>query len=121
MTEKSLICVSCPVGCEITVCVEGNEVVQVEGSRCLRGDTYARQEAVEPMRVLPTSVKVMNGEYPLVCVKTERPVPKRLIPEIMELIRSLSVEAPVKIGQVLIKNISGTGVDLVATRAVHRA
>lgn len=116
--KKRLICVSCPVGCEITVELEGERVVSVAGNRCPRGEAYAREEAVEPRRVLATSVKVLGGELPLVSVKTDRPVPKRLIPKIMELVRSLSISAPVEVGQVLAEDVLGTGANLVATRAV---
>lgn len=120
MMEKKLICVSCPVGCEILVKTEGDKVVEITGNQCPRGETYARQETIAPMRVLPTSVKVRNGEWPLVSVKTDRPVPKHLIAEIMELVRALAVEAPVDIGQVIAEDLLGTDAHLVATRNVHR-
>ena len=121
MTEKKLICVSCPIGCEITAKIEDGVVVSVSGNRCPRGEAYARQEAIDPMRVLPTSVKVIGGKLPLVSVKTDQPVPKRLIEEIMDYIRTLSVAAPVRIGQVLAENLLQTGANLVATREVRRA
>ena len=120
MIEKKLICVSCPVGCEISVRTEGDRVVEITGNQCPRGETYARQETIAPMRVLPTSVKVLNGEWPLVSVKTDRPVSKDLIAQIMELVRTLSVEAPVGIGQVIAENLLGTKANLVATRDVHQ-
>lgn len=120
MMEKRLICVSCPVGCEITVKTEGDRVVEITGNRCPRGETYARQETIAPMRVLPTSVKVLDGEWPLVSVKTDRPVPKDLIAELMELVRTLAVEAPVAIGQVIAEDLLDTDANLVATRNVHR-
>ena len=118
MIEKNLICVSCPIGCEVTVKMENGEIVDVSGNRCPRGEAYARQEAIHPMRVLPTSVRVIGGNLPLVSVKTDQPVPKRLIWEIMDYIRTLSVDAPVKIGQVLTENVLGTEANLVATREV---
>ena len=73
------------------------------------------------MRVLPTSVRVIGGELPLVSVKTDRPVPKRLILQIMNYVRTLSMEAPVKIGQVVAEHLLGTSASLVATREVHLA
>ena len=119
--EKKLICVSCPIGCEITVEIENSVVTKVSGNRCPRGEAYARQEAVDPMRVLPTSVRVIGGELPLVSVKTDQPVPKRLIWQIMEYIRTLSVNAPVKVGQVLVEHVLGTKANLIATREVRLA
>ncbi|HDL86095.1 MAG TPA: DUF1667 domain-containing protein [Candidatus Acetothermia bacterium] len=119
--EKKLICVSCPIGCELTARIENGVVTSVTGNRCPHGEAYARQEAIDPMRVLPTSVRVIGGELPLVSVKTDQPVPKRLIWQIMDHIRTLSIEAPVKIGQVLAENIMETGANLVATREVRLA
>ncbi|MCD6129243.1 DUF1667 domain-containing protein [Candidatus Bipolaricaulota bacterium] len=118
--KKRLICISCPVGCELTVEVENGKVISVSGNRCPRGEAYAREEAVEPRRVLATSVKVLGGELPLVSVKTDRPIPKNLIPQIMELVKGLSVNAPVELGQVILENLLDTGAKLVATRAVPR-
>ena len=119
--EKKLICVSCPIGCEIAAEIENGVVTRVTGNRCPRGEAYACQEAIDPMRVLPTNVRVTGGELPLVSVKTDRPVPKRLIWQIMDYIRTLSVDAPVKIGQVLAENILGTEANLIATRELRLA
>ncbi|MBC7099651.1 DUF1667 domain-containing protein [Candidatus Bipolaricaulota bacterium] len=118
--KRRLTCISCPVGCELTVEVENGEVTSVSGNRCGRGEAYACQEAVEPMRILPTSVKVIGGELPLVSVRTDRPIPRRLIPQAMDFIRGLAVEAPVEIGQVIAQDLLGTGASLVATRSVPR-
>jgi len=118
--EKSMICVSCPIGCSIKVTIEQGKVVDVSGHRCIRGKAYARQEAIDPRRVLPTSVKVIDGTRPLVSVRTDQPIPKRLISQIMDNIRSLTVPAPVDIGQVISENILGTGANLIATRQVPK-
>jgi len=119
--EKKLICVSCPVGCEITAEIVEGAVTRVTGNRCPRGGVYARQEAIDPMRVLPTSVRLVGGDRPLVSAKTDQPVPKRLICQIMDYIRTLSIDAPVEIGQVMTENLPGTEARLVATREVRLA
>jgi len=119
--EKKLICVSCPVGCEITAEIVEGAVTRVTGNRCPRGGAYARQEAIDPMRVLPTSVRLVGGDRPLVSAKTDQPVPKRLICQIMDYIRTLSIDAPVEIGQVMTENLPGTEARLVATREVRLA
>jgi len=121
MMEKKLTCVSCPIGCGITVRIEDNVVTRIAGNQCPRGETYAQQEAIDPMRVLSTSVRVIGGEFPLVSVKTGRPVPKRLILQIMNYVRTLSIEAPVKIRQVVAEHLLGMSASLVATREVHLA
>lgn len=115
---RELVCVSCPVGCTLRVELADEGVQKVQGNRCPRGEAYAREEVTDPKRILATNVKVQNGEYPLVSVRTDRPIPKRLIPEAMRLLRALVVEAPVGIGQVLVPDLLRTGVQVIATRAV---
>ena len=111
-------CVSCPLGCFLRVKLKDGKIERIEGNRCPRGEAYAREEITDPKRVLATSVKVLGGDYPLVSVRTDRPIPKRLIPDVMEIIRGLYVKAPVEIGQVLVANLAGTGAKLIATRRV---
>lgn len=117
---RELTCVSCPVGCTLRVELSDGKVQKVEGNRCPRGEAYAREEVTDPKRILATSVKVLNGDYPLVSVRTDRPIPKRLIPEAMRVLRALCVEAPVGIGQVLLPDLLQTGAQVIATRAVAR-
>lgn len=113
--KKELTCVACPLGCPIVVELEGSEVISVTGNTCKRGDAYARTEIVNPTRSLTTSVKVNGGVHPVVPVKSNKPVPKDMLFECMTVINSVSVDAPVKLGQVIIENILGTGADIVAT------
>ena len=114
--KKSLICVSCPLGCPIEVEIENGEVVAVTGNTCKRGDAYARSEITNPVRSLTSSVKVENGLHPVVPVKSSGPVPKDKMFDCMKEINSVTVKAPVKIGDVVIENILGLGVDIVATK-----
>ena len=113
--KKSLICVSCPLGCPIEVEIENGEVVAVTGNTCKRGDAYARAEITNPVRSLTTSVKVENGLHPVVPVKSSGPVPKDKMFDCMKEINAVTINAPVKIGDVVIENILGLGVDIVAT------
>ena len=113
--KKNLICVSCPLGCPIEVEIENGEVVAVTGNTCKRGDAYARAEITNPVRSLTTSVKVENGIHPVVPVKSSGPVPKDKMFECMNIVNSVTVKAPVKIGDVVIENILDLGVDIVAT------
>lgn len=112
---KNLICVACPLGCPIEVEVDGTEVVSVKGNTCKRGDEYARTEITNPVRSLTTSVKVEGGLHPVVPVKSAGAIPKDKMFDCMEVINSVTVKAPVKIGDVVIENILGLGVDIVAT------
>ena len=118
MNEIKLTCIACPLGCPITVRMDGDKIVSISGNSCPRGEAYARQEVTAPMRTIATSVKVEGGTLPLVSVKTDKPIPKRLIPQLMSLVKSLSVTAPVAIGQVLVPHVLGTDANLVATRMV---
>lgn len=113
--KRELTCVACPLGCSITVEYEGTEVLSVTGNSCKRGDAYARTEIVNPTRSLATSVKVEGGVHPVVPVKSNKPVPKDMLFDCMREINAVTVTAPVKLGQVIISDILGTGADIVAT------
>ncbi len=116
MKTKELICVSCPIGCAVTVTLdENNEVVSVTGNTCKRGDSYARQECTHPERMLTSTVKVTGSRLPVVPVKSAKPVPKELLLDCMQEINRVIVQAPVHIGDVVLSNILNTGVDIVAT------
>lgn len=113
--KRDLVCVACPLGCPITVEYEGTEVFSVTGNTCKRGDAYARTEVVNPTRSLATSVKVNGGVHPVVPVRSSQPVPKSMMFDCMKVINAASVDAPVRIGQVIIPNILDTGADIIAT------
>ena len=104
------------VGCTLEVTVEDGKLVEVTGYECKRGVAYAEQEAVAPKRTLATTVRVKNGIHPLVPVKTDIPVPKEKMREITELLAQVEVEAPVKIGSIIVADVLGTGANVVATR-----
>ena len=113
---KNLTCVACPMGCSITVEIgENNEIISVTGNTCKRGDAYARTECIHPERSLATTVKVKGGEKNVVPCKSSSPLPKERIFECMKVINGAQAAAPIKIGDVLIENILGLGVDIVAT------
>lgn len=110
-----MTCVACPLGCPISVEFEGTEVFSVTGNTCKRGDAYAHTEITSPTRSLTTSVKVNGGIRPVVPVKSSCAVPKSKLFDCMKVINSVSVDAPVQLGQVIIHNILGTGADIIAT------
>ncbi len=118
MTEKELICVSCPMGCRITVTMEGKEILSVTGNTCPRGEAYARQECVQPMRILTSTVRILNGTHRVLPVITEKEIPLELMEKAMEEVREVTVHAPVEVDQVILENIAGTGVDLIASRSM---
>lgn len=114
-----LTCIVCPMGCRIKVEKEGGEM-KISGNTCKRGEKYAMQETVCPMRTLTTLVRLRGGKGPLCPVKTQSPIPKSMLPLALEVVKGVCVDAPVKIGDVVVPNIAGTGVDLVATAMRER-
>ena len=100
---KKLTCIECPVGCEVTVTLAGDKVVDVKGNSCPRGKAYAEAEVVCPKRVVTSTVCADNGE--IIPVKTDRPVRKDAIFEVMAKINATVCKMPVKLGDVLVENI----------------
>ncbi len=111
-----LICISCPKGCHLRV-DEQNDYA-VTGNSCPRGETYGRSELVHPVRIVTSTVRVEGGVPARLPVKTDRPLEKEKMFDCMRLINSMSVKAPVTIGQILCKNILDTDVNLVATKTI---
>ena len=120
MKQVELTCICCPMGCTVRLELEGERIISVTGNSCRRGDEYARQECTSPVRVITASVPVENGSLARVSVKTAAPVPKGRIFDVMDAIRTITAQAPVRIGDVLCANIAGTGVNLVATRNAEK-
>ena len=118
MEQKELICIGCPLGCNLTVQMEGGNVVSVSGNTCKRGDDYARKEMTDPRRIVTSTVRVNGGRLPVVSVKTASDIPKNKIAECLLQLKGVEVSAPVKIGDVVLKNAAGTGVPFVATKEV---
>lgn len=118
MTTTQLItCISCPVGCRMTVTLEDGVVSAVENNICKRGDAYARQECVAPMRMVTAVAPVEGSDMP-VSIKTENPIPKEKITACMDAIRAARFTMPIMMGDVLIQDVAGTGVNLVATKSI---
>jgi len=115
MEIKNFICINCPLGCPLTVEVENGQVVKVSGNTCKRGETYAVKEITAPSRTVTSTVRVKGGERPVVAVRTKTDIPKDKIFACMEAINQVEITAPVKIGDVVIADVCGTGVDVVTT------
>lgn len=113
---KNIICVSCPMGCPISVELsDSGEVLNVTGNTCPRGKAYAITECTAPTRMLTSTVKVVGGRTAMVPVKTSQPIPKGMMFDIMAEINRAEVKSPVKIGDVIIPNVLNTGADIIAT------
>lgn len=112
---KELTCIVCPRGCRLKVDSEMN----VTGNACPRGEKYAINELTNPTRTITSSIRVSNRPHTLVSVKTDNPVPKNKMFEVMEEIDKLSIEAPTHIGQIVKKNILGLDANIVITKEIE--
>ena len=142
VTTRELTCIGCPMGCHLeestnvvksnqkligamgcplTVTMEAGEVISVTGNTCKRGDVYARKEVTNPTRIVTSTVRVSGGDADMVSVKTKEDIPKGKIFECVKALKTVEVPAPVHIGDVLVKDVAGTGVDIVATKNVESA
>ncbi len=121
MDTRNLICIGCPLGCEIKVTLnELGEIENVEGNSCPRGDTYSRKEVTNPTRIVTTAVRVFSSYSGAVTVscKTKSDIPKSRIFNVMRELKYTAVSAPVHIGDVIKQNVANTGVDIVATKEI---
>lgn len=121
MEEKKLICINCPLGCALTVTMQEGKIVTVEGNTCKRGEIYARKELTNPTRIVTSTVRVHGGCDNMVSVKTKEDIPKEKVLDCVRALKTVSVEAPVRIGDIIMENAAGTGVSIVATKAVRQA
>ena len=112
--ERRLTCIVCPKGCDLLVELdEGGAIKNISGYTCPRGKDYAYAECTAPVRTVTSTVRCKDGA--VVSVKTTSPIPKALIFDVMREINSISAENNVKIGDVIIKNVLETGIDIVVT------
>lgn len=120
-------CTTCPSECLLTVEVKRGadgavaEVHSVTGNSCPRGDTFAHQELTCPMRVLTTTVAVSGGDEALLPVRTAEAIPLELHAQAMDLIRGLVVKAPIRMGDVVLEDLLGTSINLIASMDINRA
>lgn len=114
--QRHFICVVCPVGCTLEATVEDGELREVSGQACKRGLDFVREELTAPKRMLTTTVRVKGGALPLVPVRSSAPLPKELLLPVAALLRQITLEAPVREHQVIVANVLGTGIDIIASR-----
>jgi len=116
---REFICIACPNGCDMEAEIVDKQIISVKGAKCKRGNEYISQEVIDPKRNIASSVKVISGEIPLVSVRLTDLISKDRIFDTMSEIKKIKIEAPVKIGQVLISNVLNLGVDVIATKHIN--
>ena len=113
--EKDLVCILCPIGCRLKI-TGTIENLEVSGNTCKRGITYAHNEITNPVRTVCTTVKVKGGIHKVIPVKTDKAIPDKYKLEVVKAVNNIVLTSPVKMGDVIISDLFGTGVNIVAER-----
>ena len=119
MKIRNLTCIGCPMGCPLTVKLEDTEIISIEGYTCKRGAVYGKKEVTNPTRIVTTTVRVSGGTEPVVSVKTKEDIPKDKIFACIHAMKEITIPAPVHIGDVNLRDVAHTGVDMIATKNVE--
>lgn len=117
---KKYTCIICPNGCDIITEIQDGKVFGISGNKCERGAEYVRSEVTNPMRTITTSVKVNNGDFPIVPVRLTKPIPKASIFEAISILKNVTLDAPLMVGDSVIKNICGYDSDVIITKNVSK-
>ncbi len=121
MNSQNLICITCPRGCSLTVSYDDQDQMIITGNHCLRGTAYAKAELTDPRRMIASTVRIHGGIHKMLPVSTNAPFPKAKIMDLMALLKSIEIDAPVKMGDVLIEDVLGTGIAVIASRSMNQA
>ena len=117
---RHLTCIGCPMGCPLELIIVAGEILEITGNECKRGEDYARQEFSDPRRMVSTTVTCISGLWPRLPIKTAEAIPKDKVIAVVEALHTLRIEAPVQIGEVILDDVAGTGIAVVATRSLPR-
>lgn len=118
--NKEFLCIICPLSCPVQIKVQKKKIVTIRGFKCEKGKEYALKEFYFPKRTLTTTVPVKNGHIPLVSIRSDKELPKKLIFKAMKVLSKKKMNAPVKAGQIITKNILNSGVNIIATKNIFR-
>ena len=118
--SKDIRCIVCPTGCLVHIENIDGELI-IEGHSCKRGEEYAREEFIAPKRILTTTIRVENGLLPLIPVRSDKPLPKEKLQETLREIAIKKITAPIKMGDILIKNVLNLEVNIIASRDLIEA
>lgn len=118
-SKGTVICVGCPLGCEITLTIDDSgEVTKISGNSCKEGKIYAVDEYKNPLRVLTATVLTEDSCQPLLPVRTDRPIPRSKLTEAMPVLAKVRAKPELKAGDILVHNLLGTGSNVVATSSL---
>lgn len=120
MEKREFVCIGCPMGCNVTVELDADQIKSITGNTCPRGADYVTKELTDPRRIVTSLVRVSGGELPVVSVKTASDIPKDQIQNCIRALKDVELQAPVHVGDVVLADVCGTGIDVVATRTVEK-
>jgi len=121
MKKHEMICIVCPMSCRLEIDMDdAGTIMNVTGNACNRGDTYARKELTNPTRMLTSTVKISGAIYDRLPVITSSDIPKGMMFEVMKALADIEVVAPVKMDDIIIKDVCGLGIDIIASRSMER-
>lgn len=115
------VCVVCPTSCVVTAEWNDTEVLSITNNQCKLAWNYIPGEIFDPRRTVTTTVTVEHGDMPLVSVKTDKPVPKHMMLDVMDGLAGVSAQAPLEVGDVIVTDVLGTGSDIIATKKIRRS
>ncbi|NLY45806.1 MAG: DUF1667 domain-containing protein [Tissierella sp.] len=115
-----MICIVCPIGCHLEVIEDATSESGyiVKGHKCDKGRVYGIKEMINPTRLITSTVIIKGGNLPRLPVRTDKEIPKNKIFDCMKIINEIEVEAPIKMGDILVENILETGSNIVASRSL---
>ena len=117
VTTATYLCIGCPLGCRLELDEDdAGEIVEIRGASCRKGERYAAQEHTDPRRILTTTVAIDGARWPRLPVKTLEPIPRDQVAEAARELAALSITAPIRLGEVVVDDVLGTGIAVVATR-----
>ncbi len=119
MEKRDLVCIGCPLGCALTAEISDNSEIRITGNSCKIGQEYGIKECTNPTRILTSTVEIIGRDDIMLPVKTERDVPKDKIDICIKALKGVKVNAPINIGDVVLKNVLNTGVNIIATKNVR--
>jgi CxxC motif-containing protein len=107
---SELVCIACPIGCRLTVVTRTGGEVEVTGNRCPRGETYGREEVLAPRRIVTATVPTRSALFPCAPVRTDKPLARELIPQLLQTLYAQTVDLPIRLGETLIEDFNGVRV-----------
>lgn len=120
MEIRVLTCIRCPMGCELTTIINDDGLVTVKGNACIRGEQYAKKELSNPLRVLTTTVRVLEGTQAMLPVRTRGEIPKEKIMDGIRQLKRIQLKAPIMVGDIIMNNIADTGIAVIATKTIQK-